>query len=120
MTSRIENVSAPTRSHENAIGVNVFPCFQATSFIHVPGADTSPWFDVNPAAFIYFAPKPEPMSPGDLRASLLHAAEYLDASLDAMIEGDDGGVVDALEVLRGIVAVVLGQMRAPSENRVLQ
>jgi hypothetical protein len=55
------------------------------------------------------------------RAPMLHAAAYLDDALDAQIEGDDDGVRSALEVLRGIVAVVLGQLPgASSENRVLQ
>jgi hypothetical protein len=71
------------------------------------------------AAWTWFPPtaaRPT-MSPGDLRASLLLAADYLDASLDAQVEGDDSAVVHALEVLAAIVQVVTGQMRAPSENR---
>jgi hypothetical protein len=60
--------------------------FLSPDFVKPYGAD----------AWRYF-PRPT-MGPGDLRASLLHAADYLDASLDAQIEGDDAMVRDALEV----------------------
>jgi hypothetical protein len=54
------------------------------------------------------------MAIGDLRGALLHAETYLDASLDAMIEGEDAAMLEALEVLAGFVAVALGQVRKPS------
>jgi hypothetical protein len=56
------------------------------------------------------APEPRrpPLSRGDLRASLLHGADYLDASLDAMmVEDGEAEFVRNLEVLRSITAVAL-------------
>jgi hypothetical protein len=107
--------NALTQSHEKEIAVNTIACagaeyFLSEKFLRPSYGDAWTWFA-----------RP-PMATGDLRASLLHAADYLDQALDAQIEGDDCGVVDALEVLRSIVAVVLGQISAPSssENRVLQ
>jgi hypothetical protein len=63
-------------------------------------------------------PFPPPMAKADMRAAMLQGAGYLDAALDAQIEGDDGKLVNALEVVAGFVAVVLGQLHAPSEHSV--
>jgi hypothetical protein len=62
------------------------------------------------------------MTPGDLRASLLRGADYLDGALDAQLGGDVAALLHNLEVLRAIVQVALDQLNklAPSENRVLQ
>jgi hypothetical protein len=64
------------------------------------------------------APEPPrtPMARADVYASLLHAAHYLDASQDAMRGGDDAGVRAALEVLRAIVEVALGQLPGSSSE----
>ena len=75
------------------------------SYIKIPNA---------PEAWRWFPPAPEPrrppMAPGELRAALLQAETYLDAALDAQIEGDDDAMRDKLEVLRAIVEVALGQI----------
>jgi hypothetical protein len=66
-------------------------------------------------------PQP-PMAPGDLRASLLRGVEYLDGALDSQIDADAAALLNNLEVLHGLVAVVIAQLRTPSssENRTLQ
>lgn len=86
------------------------------SYIHIPGAETLPWFAAEPAPFIYFAPKPEPMAAGDLRASLLHAADYLDEALDSQLDGDHDALRHNLAVLRSIVDVVAGQLDGASSE----
>lgn len=58
------------------------------------------------------APEPRrpPISRGDLRASLLHGADYLGASLDAMmVENGEAEFLRKLEVLRSIIVVALDQ-----------
>ena len=61
-------------------------------------------------------PRRPPLSRGDLRASLLHGADYLDASLDAMLDDDDAELLRNLETLGGLVAVVAGQLRGSSSQ----
>ena len=79
----------------------------SASYIRFPGDDGPPWSYIPPTA-------PEPRQPtlsrGDLRASLLHGAEYLDAALDAQIEGDPAALLDALTVLLAIVQVAIDQI----------
>ena len=85
-----------------------------SSYIILPPGEPAIWphlLDPHPMFIYRPPPPPEPMAPGDLRASLLHAAEYLDASLDAQIEGDEEAMRSALEVTRGIVQVALGKLR---------
>jgi hypothetical protein len=51
---------------------------------------------------------------GDVRAAMLHAATYLDASLDAQIDGDEAELLRNLETLGGLVAAITGQLRGSS------
>jgi hypothetical protein len=87
------------------------------SYIILPGtAPHSPWpfFFPDHSMFVLAPPAPEPRRPtlsrGDLRASLLHGADYLDASLDAMLDDDDAEFLRNLETLRGLVVVAIDQI----------
>jgi hypothetical protein len=98
--------TAPPLSHATAKRVNseeresAIAYFTSAEFLKPYGADAWRWFPPTIAR--------PPMSQGDLRAALLNAAEYLDASLDAQLAGDDAGVREALEVLAAIIKVALG------------
>jgi hypothetical protein len=93
--------------------VNSFPCSDDQD--NFPGnVFLSPDFVKHyGGAWIWPFPKPAP-SPGDIRSALLNAAVYVDDALDAQIEGDDAKLLNAVEVLRSIADVVIGQMRKPS------
>jgi hypothetical protein len=81
----------------------------SSSYIYWPGAP-DPWWLVLAPLPEPPAPEPRrpPMAPGDRRAALLNAEAYLDAALDAQVEGDDAGVRDALEVALASIQVALG------------
>jgi hypothetical protein len=82
----------------------------SSSYIIFPDAP-EPWPYFPPAAP---EPRRPPMARADVYASLLQAAEYLDASQAALRDGADASVLDALGVLSAIVAVVTGQLRGSS------
>jgi hypothetical protein len=114
--------TAPTRLHETLFDVNAERTKARLADFFLSDEFLAPYRD---DAFRYFPPAPEARRPAmgraDVYAALLNADSYLEASQDAMREGDDCGVVDALEVLAAIVVVAIGQIRgASSENRVLQ
>jgi hypothetical protein len=114
MTAPTRALNAPGKHYrENVSPVNSKPCsgadyFCSPAFVrHYP--DAWRWY---PAEVVQ-----PPMAPGEIRASLLHGEEYLSDALDAHLEGDDARLVNAIEVLSAIVAVVAGQLRgSPSEQ----
>lgn len=58
-------------------------------------------------------PRSTPLSPAEqatLRATLLHVDTYLEAALDAQIEGENAHVLEALTVARGLVDVAIEQV----------
>jgi hypothetical protein len=100
------------------------------SFIMTRNPPEWPWFSVSdsyvtfpePEPWCWFppAPAPEPqrapLGPGDLRAALLHAADCLDASLDAQVDGDEAELLRNLETVRGYVSVAIDNVRKPSSE----
>jgi hypothetical protein len=105
----------------------------SSSYIIGPEPDIwlHPFFDPLPSMFIFAPPRRKPrrkrarvaLSGADRAnayAALLNVDDYSEQARDALRAGDDAGVRHALEVLAAIVAVVIGQLQNPSENRVLQ
>jgi hypothetical protein len=94
----------------------------SSSYIILPDtAPQSPWpFSFPDHSMFVLAPAaPEPrrtLSQGDLRAALLHAADSLDASLDAQIDGDEAELLRNLETVRGYVSVAIDNLREPSSE----
>ena len=94
---------------------------QSTAWVTIPGSFI---MTRNPAEwpFFYFPPPPapepqrEPLTPGDLRAAMLHAADCLDTSLEAQIDGDEAELLRYLETVRGLVAAITGQLRGSSSE----
>jgi hypothetical protein len=114
MPQQHEAVSAPEPSHETVWAstsrLDDFPGdrFLSPDFVkHYRG----PW--------CWPFPKPA-MASADLRAAMLHAADCLDASLDAQVDGDEAELLRNLETVNGCVAVVIDRLRGSSDNRVLQ
>jgi len=87
-----------------------------------PTSDSYIKFRGAPEPFVWFAPTPppEPRRPpiarGELYAAALQLDEYSEAAREALRAGDDAGVRHALEVLRSIVEVVIGQLRGSSSE----
>jgi hypothetical protein len=89
------------------------------SYVSLP--DTSPhplaaFFFPDNSMFVFAPPRRKPPSPADLRAAMLHAADCLDASLDAQIDGDEAELLRNLETVGGIVAVAIDHLRKPSSE----
>jgi hypothetical protein len=100
------------------------------SYIILPDPAPHPlWPLFPPSSFVTIAPPRRKLrrkraraalSPADRAnayASTLACDDYLEAARAALREGDDAGARDALAVLRGIVAVVTGQLRGSSSEQ---
>jgi hypothetical protein len=83
------------------------------SYITLPDTAPHSLWDLFPDHSMFILAPPAPrrrLSQGDLRAAMLHAADCLDASLDAQVDGDEAELLRNLETVRGLVAVAVAQI----------
>jgi hypothetical protein len=108
-----EAVSAPKPYAETVFHVNSKTCSGADFFL---SAEFLRKYRAEPWRYPFARP---PMAPGDLRAALLHAADCLEAGLDAQVDGDEAELLRNLETVRGVVAVVIEQISGSSEQHLV-